>query len=815
MADTLFTSKINKARLTQTEKDAHDYQYYKDMADKLISHSAAYGMVNGFGIADRTNKRVNYDLFNDIINPKDFEYVCQPFGANVGQLPANFTNRDICSGKIKVLLGMEMKMPFSWKVLAVNEEATTRKEQEEYGRIRDFVVNEVMRPIKLQIQQQALEQSKGAKLTPEEQQQMQDQIAQETQAQTPDEVRRYMTREHQDPAEVMHQQILRYLILKEEIPQKFNKGFKHLNLGAKEVYHVGIFNGEPRLTVVNSLMFTHDTSPELDYIEDGDWAVNELRMTPTQIASDFADALGPDDLDRIFENDANRLGATMAKDATFTFTTGDIIEDSTIRVMHTVWKALQKVGFLTYMDENTGQEELKLVDESYEFNEQQGDIDIQWEWIPETHEAYKILDDIYVYCRPVPGQNRDLDNLFTCKLPYFGASCDDLNSTATCPMDRMKPYQYYYDVVLYRIELLMASDKGKILVANINSIPKSAGIDTKKFMYFMEANKIAFLNPKEEGNRSSGDVTNMVKEIDMGLATDIMKYINFAEYLERKCGSSVGITPQMEAQIGPNEAVQNTQQNLIQSSHIIQPYFELHNNVKKNVLQGLLETAKVAYSTGKQRKLSYVLDDLSVEMVTIDQGMLAASTIGLFVSNSSKADEAKRAIIGLAQAAMQNQQVDLLDVVKIIKSDDINEAEELLEISQQKQQEQAQANDKAKLQQQKEAEMRQDTITRDKWEHEKEMIILKASEDRKTQLQKQTIEALGFDTNKDEDNDGIPDVIEVYKHGLDVDVKTKQLEQGDRKLSLEEDKFKHQQKNDKIKNELEQKKINKANKPKQ
>lgn len=810
MTNTLFSSKVNKARLTQTEKDANDFQYYKEMADRLGAHAIGGGIINNaFGISDITNKQVNYDLFNDIMDVNNFTYVCQPFGATAGSLPANFTNRDICSGKIKVLLGMEMKMPFSWKVIAVNEQATTRKEQEQYGRMRDFVVNEVMRPIKTQIALQEQQQIKGQKLTPEEQQKIQEQIAEETQAQTPDEVRRYMAREHQDPAEVLHQQILRYLILKEQIPQKFNKAFKHLNLGAKEVFHIGIFNGEPKLTVVNTLRFRHDNSPELDFIEDGDWAVNELRMTPAQIASNFADALEGADLDKIFSYDSNNQGAVLTKTADFTF--GDTDEAYTIRVLHCTWKALQKIGFLTYIDDTTGKEELKLVDENYELDEAQGDIDIQWEWIPEAHEVYKILDDIYVYARAVPGQNKDLDNLFNCKLPYYGASCDDLNSTATCPMDRMKPYQYYYNIVMYRIELLMASDKGKILAANINGIPKSSGIDVKKFIYFMEANKIAFLNPKEEGNRGSGDVTNMVKEIDMGLVSDILKYINFAEYLEKKCGSSIGITPQMEAQIGPNEAVQNTQQNLIQSSHIIQPYFELHNNVKGNVLQGLLEVAKVAYSTGKPRKLSYVLDDLSVELLNLDEDAMAlldGSTVGLFVSNSSKADEAKRAIIGLSQAAMQNQQVDLLDVVKIIKSDDVNEAEELLEVSQEKKNEQLQANEKAKIQQQKEAEMRADTLKREQWKHDEDMIRLKGEEDRKTQLEKQTIEALGFDPNKDEDNDGEPDVIELYKHGLDVDIKTRQTDQKDRMIELEENKFEHQKKNDAIKNQLEQKKIN-------
>ena len=171
--------------------------------------------------------KVNYDLFNNIINKTDFEHVCYPFGKEVGELPADFTNKDIISGKIKALIGMEMRRPFSWKIVAVNEEATTRKEQQEFSMIRDFVVNSILQPIKMDIEKQYAEQLKGRKLTPEEEQKVQQQIAQELETKTPQEVKLYMEREHQDPAEILSTQILEYLIQKEDVKMKFNKAWKH------------------------------------------------------------------------------------------------------------------------------------------------------------------------------------------------------------------------------------------------------------------------------------------------------------------------------------------------------------------------------------------------------------------------------------------------------------------------------------------------------------------------------------------------------------------------------------------------------------
>jgi len=357
----------------------------------------------------------------------------------------------------------------------------------------------------------------------------------------------------------------------------------------------------------------------------------------------------------------------------------------------------------------------------------------------------------------------------------------------------------------------MASDKGKILAANINYIPKSSGVKTDKFMYFMEANHIAFFNPKEEGNKNSNmSMGDMVKEIDMSLATQINHYIELAEYIERKCGESVGITKAMEGSAGADIAVSNNRQNLMQASHIIKPYFELHNIVKGNVLTALLEVAKVAYSTGKPRKLSYVLDDLSMKMLTVDQGLLSASTLGLFVSNSGKADNAKKAVEQLAQAALQNQQASLLDIIKIIRSESITEVEELLTIAADKAAEQAQAMEKQKMDGADAISRREDQRVREEWAHDERMVDKKGEWDYKTKTKVAAMGAMGFDPDKDEDDDGTPDVLEVYKEGVNADVKL-------RKQDLDEKRFEHEKAQDKVSNKQADQKLKidekKANKP--
>ena len=799
MSESIFN---NTQRLTRAQKEANDKKWFKDQLRSLnkisFSTGSMFGLTNlGRGISDYRRMKVNYDLFNNVINKADFEHVCYPFGKEAGELPADFTNKDIISGKIKALLGMEMRRPFSWKVVATNTEATTRKEEEEFSKLEDFVVNSIIAPIKQKIELEQAQALKGQELTTEEKQRIEQEVAQKLKAMTPQEVKRYMAREHQDPAEVLAHQLLQYLIQKENIRMKFNKGWKHGLIAGKEIFWVGIVNGEPILKVVNPLNFDYDKSSEKDFIEDGDWACYEMSMTPSEIAKYFGSELTNVELDELYEsyNNTNSL-----PDAAFTFREDGVSVNLGIRVIHAEWKALKPFKFIYGIDPETGEPYEDIVDESYKMNIEAGDYKEETVWIPTKYEGYQIGNDKFAMLREVPGQHKDLTNLYECKLSYIGSTYDNLNSSTTSLVDRMKYYQYFFNILWYRIELLIGSDDGKSLLLNANLIPKSSGMDFEKWMYYFKVNKLGLLDPTEEGNKGNQNIGEAAKEIDMSLVSDIQKYMQLAEYIERRCGESVGITKQIEGQIGTEEAVRNTQQALVQSANILEPYFDMHNLIKKNVLQALIETAKVAYSELQPKSLSYVLDDMSVAMLTPDYELLENSTYGLFVSNSMKADETLQTMQQLSHAALQNQQVELSDVLMIMNSESTQEAEELLKVAEQNRAEREQAMQQQQMQSQEQQAEAQRNWEREKMdkEHEYRMaeIDLKGEKD----IQKQVILSMGFNEDKDLDKDGMPDVLEVAKFDLDANIKQ-------RKQDLDEKKLEQQKKEHEDKKALEEKKI--------
>lgn len=787
-----FKSKFHH-RISQRKKEANDFEWYKHHLDLLnkISFNSDFGENDMY-----TRLQSNYDLFNNIINKEEFNYITKPFGDVGGELPADFVNRDIVSSKIKVLLGLEAKRPFSWRAFAVNEEATTRKEQEEFNRIKEYVVSEIMRPIVAEIRKK----SQGENLSPEQARQIEQQVQEEIKAQTPDEVRKYMLRQHQDPAEALANQLLTYFIEKIKIQDKFDEGWKHATIGAREIYWEGITSYGPDIFVVNPLRFDCDKSPDVKYIEDGEWAVAEYYMSPSQIVSMFAGELTNEEIDKIYNYNPYGAGDAM----TFSFKEHSYDIDNTVRVIHANFKSLKKIGYLTSINQKTGEIEESIQDEWYKFNPEMGDIKIEWDYIPEVHEGYLIGADVYKRMRPVPGQFRDINNILECKLSYKGALYDNLNSVPTSIMDRMKSYQFYYNVIMYRIEMLMASDKGKIVLLNLNMIPKSQGIDTKKFLYYAEALKIGFLNPAEEGNRNGGaNIGEAAKEIDLSLTTQIKNYIELAEYIERRCGQSVGITKAMEGMTEANQSVTNNQMNFTQNSYILEPYFALHNQVKRNVLEGFLKSAVTYYSGKNATKLAYVLDDLSMNMLKVNPELLDNNTYGIFVANSSKAWDAKQAIEQLSHAAMQNQKAELSDVIKVLRSDSVQEAEELLIKAEETATERLQSLEQIRNKALAEEAEKERAWEREKLEFERETLILKERERRETEIQKQLILSMGFNEDKDLDKDGTPDIMEVALKGIEANIKR-------RKQLLDERKFEHEVEQDAIDTELEKKKIAKS-----
>tara|TARA_Y100001938_G_scaffold141522_1_gene211433 strand:- start:14995 stop:17418 length:2424 start_codon:yes stop_codon:yes gene_type:complete len=748
-------------KLSKHAKKKNDFAWAKAVIDELDRQNTS-----GYdGASDNKRKKVNYDLFNGKLDIKDFEYVCKPYGNAVGEMPAEIRHYDIMSPKLRVLFGEEIKRPFNFKVITTNSEAISEKEREKSRLLEKFILAEVQRRIQKRIQEELNPQEQDAQ-DPEAQQAIQQQAQQIEQEMTPPQIEEYMKRDYLDIKEIQASQILQYLKKKLAIREKFNKGWKHALIAGEEVYWVGVVNGEPEFRTVNPLYFEYDKDPDIDYIQDGQWAKYTMRMTPGSVVDTFGKYMKEKDIAGLYEGNtvvgsANALGSEVFNynDEIFTPTFEHEFDESDstryIKVVHCEWKSLKKIGFLKYYDED-GEEQEMIVDETYKFDEKKGDLDLKWEWIPEIWEGTKIGTDLYVNMRPKPNQHRDLDNLHECKLGYYGLTYNNLNSESISMIDRMKPYQYMYNIIMYRLELDLASDRGKKFLADINQIPSSMGMDMDKWLYYFDAMGIAWINPQEEGKRNQQSNFNQWNALDLTMAQSVQQKVQLLEYLEMQCGEVSGVTKQREGQVGPNELVGNTQQAVVQSSHITEELFYLHNSIKGHVLEGLIDNCKMAWSSGKSKKVQYVLDDMSISMLSVDTDNFANASYGVFVADSAKDQELFLTLKQLAHAAVQNQRAELSDLIKVLSTESSAEIKSLLESAEEKRVRQEQEMQQQQMQQQQQIAQMQEQTKQQEMQFDK----YKVDTDNDTKLKIAEMNLMG---KIDQNGNGIPDILEAEK----------------------------------------------------
>ena len=149
---------------------------------------------------------------------------------------------------------------------------------------------------------------------------------------------------------------------------------------------------------------------------------------------------------------------------------------------------------------------------------------------------------------------------------------------------------------------------------------------------------------------------------------------------------------------------------------------------------------------------------------------------------------------------MQNQTIELSDVLKVVKAASIQEAEEDLLIAEEARIEREQKSAEAERNFKAEEAQKERDEAALEHEREKEKIVLKETERRKTEIQKQTILSVGFNENKDTDNDGQLDAVEIAREGVMAKIEMSKEARENRALE-------HQIENDREKNSIERAKI--------
>lgn len=792
MEDNLYNSAFPRQKLPLSKKG-------KKWQEDCVNYIIGEGNVTSGGNSTSYYGELQtyYNLYNSIFDEKDFKSITNPFKVEDG-FPATPHDFNIIRPKVDLLIGEETKRPLNFRVIRTSQEATSEMQEKEKQMILQYI-----------------EAAITAKMSPEEAQQFQEQL-QSGEIMPPEQIAKYMDKDYKDIVENTAYHSLTYLREKLDLDNEFIKGWKDGLISGREIYYVGVLNAEPYAERVNPICFSYDKSPDLDFIEDGSWCCRKMRMPITEVYDRYYDKLEEKDLDKLEEmigsTPGRNLGDRSPVDMGIQLRIYDnpIFEGSgksLVNVWHCCWKSFKKIFYVTTTDD-AGQPQINIVDETYQ--PVGNEVSVEPDWIIEVWEGYRAGSDLYFGIQPIEYQHVSIDNPNSQKLPYCGAIYSNTNSKPRSLVSILKPLQYMYIVLWYRLELAIARDKGKVVNMDITQIPKSMNISPAKWMHYLSSVGVNFINPYEEGwnipGREGGKPAqfNQITALDLTMSNVIAEYIQLMDKIEELAGTISGITQQREGAISTSEMVGNVERSVVQSSHITEPLFWVHNQCKRRVLNMLLNTAKGAWEeTGKQ-KLQYIFDNGERAFLDITPKFYYED-MDVFVSDTSKDLENIQKLQQLIQPAMQNG-ASLLEAAEILTNDNFNIIKQKLKDMQtrqeqiQQQQQEAEAQQQQQLQQMQNESKQQELMLQ---EAQMDLQRYQIDQDNQTKIAVAQINAYRGAEDMDQDNNGIPDVAELGKQAIEQqkinqDAYNKRYEAKqkreieDQKIQLEKDKMKHE-----------------------
>ena len=655
-------------------------KFCKECADYVIDSLTgmqATTLRQSFQNMDENLKLANGELIEDW-----GKRMSNPWGLNAKTFPAKAQHYPIANIKFDLLIGEEWKRKFDWICSVINPEAVSEKSEKLKGAVINFLLEKIF----------------ATTFDPET---IEKEVA---------EIDKLKTWTLQDLREKRATELLNYLWKKNDLKIQFNFGMNYvLNVG-EEIYAIDIYKGEPKARVVDSrslVVYRNGNSP---FIQDADIIVESRYMSIGQVADLYKlDSKEVSQLELGIDKEGNTLTpypGTMGipnSDMDLVVDISDLQNNGVfsgpydsqgnVRVSKVCWKTLRKIGKISFYDEE-GYLHEDIVDEYYVPNEDLGE-EVQWEWIPEWMKTTRIGLGLY----------KDMGFIHGNFNPYVGTIYSIGNYSVKSLRDRTKPFEYLYDVIMYRTEKAFAKAKGIIGLINTAMIPDDWELD--KWLYYGEEMGWAPLDPFSEGKKGqamgklAGNMSAVPTSIDMQLGNYIQQHIGMLEFLENKIGEITGVSKQREGQIENRETVGGVERAVTQSSHITEKWFALHDYTKICVLRELLQAAKYAYRD-KKESIQYVTDDVTQAILEIDGQMLREIDLGVDITNSPDDVNAFNLIKQMLPNLVANDRRALSTIISITTSKSLaairNKVEELEEESIIREQEAMQMQEETKKQ---------------------------------------------------------------------------------------------------------------------
>jgi len=781
------------------------------------------------------------------------------------ELPNYLRHYDIISQVVNTMSGEWQKRPDIFKVRQHGEGASNEYLRKKQELTKEYLLTKIDAEINARLIQMGVDVNKEDFESPEQQQQYQEQVEQMKASMTPKEIQNFMDIDFLTQAEMWGQHRKDYDRELFNLPEKEKIEFEDMLVADRAFRHFHLTATGYNQETWNPVSVFFHKSPDVIYMEDGDYVGRVFNISLNTIIDRYGHLMDKEDLDVI--QGLNKEDKTKWKDSQFNWVynnylmpfkgypaydimknswgvppsggipqlDGDFfaqMQDNTFFrdregfyfVTEAYWKTQKKIIKLTYIDEETQQIAVRIVDENYKIPdyfvesksifEDDHDINTYCEtFINEVWKGIKIntgvdkamRKDLYLDIGPNDFQFKGDANIYGCKLPVCGQIFSVRNSRSMSLVDMMKPYQIGYNVCMNQIYQLMEKEIGMFVVMDVNMFPDSkdwGGEDAwEKWMLIAKNYGILPADTSPQNIRQSMAATGgfLPKVLDLNLASQMVSRMNLAKFFEEQALKQVGFNQYRTGSFAASTTATGIQQGQAQSYSQTESYFTNFSNYLRRCTQMALNIAQYVESKKETSSFTYIKSDSSRAFIKIISTDLLLSDLGVLVTNSQ---EQLRQLEMIRQFALNNNTSGLtpVDVANVISMNSPAEIKNKLESS----------FNKMMGQEQQKMQLQQQALEQDKALKEQELAQKQQQFDAllENNLERERIKAGASIINSSDNIGDLMPVDNTFDNELKQDAQMSSSNLKQQKIQLDKERLRIEAENKQKQLALQQAKIN-------
>jgi len=631
---------MNFPKQNISEKDKNE-EWHLKCVNAILSHGRNNEKFKAIRIKDHENFLIAAGEFD----VKQFKYVTDTYGTTA---PARLVNYPIIMPKLDLLTGELISQELMFTVNVINRNAVRKKNEEKITMAAEVLLRPIRREIEKAIGMPIPDENVGQEVPPD--------------------IERFKKLKFRNAIEEQANVGLKYCIQKYGLKNIFKQGFVDLSITGKEFFETYIKNGDPYVERIDPRMIIYDLDTDKENLKDSKFVGVDNWYTINEIIDRYGMEMTKEQVDEIESLQGKELG-DVYRDISVLDSYSVDDGELKIRVTRCQWRSIKMLKYKKsenlYDPDTPYYKKLKP-----DYKPKKGENIIERP-ITEIRQSTKIGHKILLSWGAKSNQIRYEENYSETTMDFHGIVKGSLNGQTLSVVDSLKNVQLLYNIVMYHIELSMARSGGKAVVYDVSQKPKN--IPLEDVFYHAKNTGLILINNKAEGMQTNG--FNQFQQVDFTLSQSVSQMINLKMMLEDTADKLTGITAARSGIEKSGALVGVTERNVMQSSLITAPLFDLHYQIVGDVLNSLAGLMRMAWAN--EGRMANIFGDTGMQTFKIDKS-IALSEYGVFIENSGREQKRKQDMMTLLERFSSTGNVDPLSIIKALNADNSSEVESIL-----------------------------------------------------------------------------------------------------------------------------------------